>query len=146
MAHPLDWRPSDPAQPLLSTWFTLADLARVRRDVEQISRACGLDDEQAEDWITAVNELLINAIRHGGGQGRARLLLGDRLVCEVADEGPGFDISRYVPRADRPPVSDTGGMGLWLVGRMAEFRLVDSGSTGTTIRIAARSRHSARSD
>ena len=37
-------------------------------------------------------------------------------------------------------MSATGGMGLWVVGQMADYLLVDSGPAGTTIRIAARTR------
>lgn len=138
---PLDQRPYAAAEPLVSTSFALPDLARVRREVEAGSRRCGLDDDRIEDWITAVNELLINVIRHGGGRGAVRLLfLDDRLTCEVTDRGPGFHTAHYVPLTERPPLSDTGGMGLWVVGQLAEFLLVDSGPAGTTIRIAPRAR------
>ena len=64
-----------------------------------------------DDWITAVNELVINVLRHGGGHGRLRLIAAGRLICEVADHGPGFDTGRYLARSERPPLSGTGGMG-----------------------------------
>jgi anti-sigma regulatory factor (Ser/Thr protein kinase) len=135
---PLDQRPSG-VDPLLSTAVTLSDLGRVRHEVEAVSRRRGLDDEPLDDWITAVNELMINVIRHGGGRGTVRLLLiDDRFACEVTDSGPGFDSVQYVPRTQRPTVSDTGGMGLWMVGQMAEFLLIDSSPAGTRIRIAVR--------
>jgi anti-sigma regulatory factor (Ser/Thr protein kinase) len=137
---PLDQRPSAAPKALLSTTFVLTDLARVRREVTAVSRRCGLDDDQVEDWITAVNELMINVIRHGGGRGTLHLLLHDQFTCEVTDDGPGFNTSPYVPPTERPPLSDTGGMGLWVVGQMADYLLIDSGPAGTTIRIAARTR------
>ncbi|MET8090207.1 ATP-binding protein [Micromonospora sp. NPDC005220] len=128
---------------LFSTSFTLTDLTRVRHEVEAVSRRCGLDHDEIESWVTAVNELLINVIRHGGGSGAVRLLLDGQLTCEVTDHGLGFDAAHYVPRTERPPLSGTGGMGLWVVGQMADYVLVDSGPAGTTIRIAARTRDAA---
>jgi hypothetical protein len=35
-------------------------------------------------------------------------------------------------------------MGLWVVGQLANYLLVDSGPAGTTIRIAARTRETVR--
>ncbi|MGC4837905.1 ATP-binding protein [Micromonospora vinacea] len=128
------------SKPLFSTSFTLADLNRVRHEVEVVGRQCGLDHDEIENWVIAVNELMINVIRHGGGAGCLRLLLDGQLTCEVTDQGLGFNAARYVPCAERPPLSGTGGMGLWVVGQMADYLLVDSGPVGTTIRIAARSR------
>ncbi|MCG5449569.1 MULTISPECIES: ATP-binding protein [Micromonospora] len=137
---PLDHHTPTVGKPLLSTSFTLADLNRVRHEVEAVSRRCGLDHDEIENWVIAVNELMINVIRHGGGEGDLRLLLNGQLTCEVTDQGRGFRAARYVPCAERPPLSDTGGMGLWVVGNMADYLLVDSGPAGTTIRIAARTR------
>src|SRR5690349_13551009 len=99
------------SRPLLASRFDLAVLRQVRHDVESASRGYGLQDERVDDWITAVNELLINAIRHGGGHGSVRLAAADRLTCEVRDEGPGFDAAAHLARLHRPALSGTGGMG-----------------------------------
>ncbi|MEU1394726.1 ATP-binding protein [Micromonospora zamorensis] len=135
---PLGHHAPSARKPLLSTSFTLADLTHVRHEVEAASRRCGLGQDEIENWVTAVNELMINVIRHGGGRGGLRLLLDGQLTCEVTDHGPGFDTAHYLPRTERPPLSETGGMGLWVVGQMADYLLVVSGPAGTTIRIAAR--------
>ncbi|MEW1589899.1 ATP-binding protein [Micromonospora vinacea] len=137
---PLDHQASTGWKPLFSTSFGLADLNRVRHEVEAVSRRCHLDHDEIENWVIAVNELMINVIRHGGGEGGLRLLLDGQLICEVTDQGRGFNTARYFPRAERPPLSGAGGMGLWVVGQMADYLLVVSGPEGTTIRIAARSR------
>ncbi|MFF3853193.1 ATP-binding protein [Micromonospora sp. NPDC002575] len=131
-------------KPLFSTSFTLTALTRVRHEVEAVSRRCGLDHDELENWVVAVNELMINVIRHGGGNGSVRLLLGGPLICEVADQGRGFNTAHYFPRAERPPLSHAGGLGLWIVGQMADYLLVDSGPAGTIIRIAARTRDAVR--
>ncbi|MGV9214262.1 ATP-binding protein [Micromonospora sp. RB23] len=137
---PRDQHAPTAEKPVYSTSFALTDLARVRREVEAVSRRCGLDQDDIEDWVTAVNELLINVIRHGGGRGSIRLIADDQLICEVTDRGRGFDTAHYVPPVERPSLSGTGGMGLWVVGQMADYLVVDSGSAGTTIRIGARTR------
>ncbi|WCN79560.1 ATP-binding protein [Micromonospora sp. LH3U1] len=137
---PLGQHAPTAGKPLFSTSFTLADLTRIRHDVEAVSRRCGLEHDEIEDWVTAVNELMINVIRHGGGRGALRLLMDGQLTCEVTDQGRGFNTAHYFPCTERPPLSGTGGMGLWVVGQMADYLLVVSGPAGTTIRIAARSR------
>ena len=54
---PLDHHAPTARKPLLSTSFTLADLNRVRHEVEAVSRRCGLDHDDIENWVIAVNEL-----------------------------------------------------------------------------------------
>ncbi|GGK07046.1 hypothetical protein GCM10010123_41040 [Pilimelia anulata] len=128
-----------PDHPLLAVDFTTAGLGAVRHEIEAVSRHTGgLDDAELDDWVTAINELMVNALRHGGGSGHVTLALTDRLTCEVRDTGAGFAADEYVHRATRPALSPTGGMGLWIVGRMAELVSIDSGPTGTVVRIAAR--------
>ncbi|MGC5284704.1 ATP-binding protein [Micromonospora sp. DT231] len=138
---PRDQHAPTSGRPVFSTSFALTDLARVRNEVEVVSRRCGLGHDEIEDWVTAVNELLINAIRHGGGRGFVCLFLDGQLMCEVTDQGRGFNTAHYVPGAERPPLTGGGGMGLWMVGQMADYLLVASGPAGTTIRIAARTRN-----
>jgi anti-sigma regulatory factor (Ser/Thr protein kinase) len=136
---PLEQRPSTTAELLLEASFGLAEVTRVRHQIEVVSRRRGLDDDTVEDWIIAVNELMINVIRHGGGRGTVRLLLlAGRFTCEVADCGPGFDTAHYLARTERPRLSGAGGMGLWMVGQMTESLLINSGPAGTTIYVSPR--------
>ncbi|NGO70324.1 SpoIIE family protein phosphatase [Streptomyces boncukensis] len=83
-----------------------------------VSRARELAREQLADWQldglgdTAellVSELVTNALRHGEGDIRLRLLLDRTLVCEVWDAGP------VQPRRRRAQATDEGGRGLQLV-------------------------------
>ncbi len=142
MADPtLDQPARTPARLLLTASFTLSELRAVRHPIETASRRLGLDGDPLDDWITAINELMINVIRHGGGRGTVRLLMQDRLTCEVTDQGPGFDPGPYLARTERPIPTGTGGMGLWLVGQLTDHLSTDSGPAGTTVRIAARVPH-----
>jgi serine/threonine-protein kinase RsbW len=121
---------------LLDETFTQDQLTTLRHRVQEASRRCGLSPERLANWVTAVNELTTNAVRHGHGPGHLRLRFDGRLTCEVRDRGPGFDIQDHLDRTDRPALSARGGMGLWIVAQMAELLSVASGPTGTIICIA----------
>ncbi|WP_055551242.1 SpoIIE family protein phosphatase [Streptomyces sp. NBRC 110028] len=59
-----------------------------------------------------VSELVTNAIRHGTGPIRLRLIRHDVLICEVADA------SNTSPRLRHARTTDEGGRGLFLVAQM----------------------------
>jgi anti-sigma regulatory factor (Ser/Thr protein kinase) len=148
--------PRSPAvQPLYAAEFTAAEVPAVRVQVEDLAARAGLGQPALGDWVTAVNELLTNAVRHGGGSGRLHLEYhggeyhggeyhggeyhgGEyhgSLRCEVRDDGDGFAVEDYLGRSARPRLSATGGMGLWIVQQMTDALTIDSGPTGTTARI-----------
>jgi anti-sigma regulatory factor (Ser/Thr protein kinase) len=104
--------------------------------VEAIAADCGLPPERVSDWVTAVNELMANAIRHGGGRGDLRIWVDGALLCEVRDNGPGFAAESYVDRHDRPAPSGEGGMGLWIARQMTDGMEIASGPSGTVVRIS----------
>jgi anti-sigma regulatory factor (Ser/Thr protein kinase) len=108
----------------------------VRQQVEAIGHQCGLTPEQVGDWVTAVNELMTNAVRHGGGAGEVRVWEDGRLICEIRDNGPGFSAADYLRRRNRPAPSVAGGMGLWIVQQMADDLQIDSSPAGTVVRIS----------
>jgi anti-sigma regulatory factor (Ser/Thr protein kinase) len=89
--------------------------------------------------VLAANELLTNAIVHGGGSGRLRCWVsGRRLHCEVSDAGPGIpadDRAGRLPAADRPS-----GRGIWLVRRLCDDlsgnAAISTGRRGTTVRVS----------
>ncbi|MFC7219981.1 SpoIIE family protein phosphatase [Streptomyces polyrhachis] len=60
-----------------------------------------------------VSELVTNALRHGEGEIRLRLLLGRTLVCEV------WDAALRQPRRRRARDTDEGGRGLQLVSLLS---------------------------
>jgi serine/threonine-protein kinase RsbW len=127
----------EPAPPLLSREFTRAQVTAVRHTVTRLAAASGLAGRRLEDFALAVNELVTNAVRHAGGQGRLRLWRADgKLCCEVTDDGPGIPKERIEPSAP-PPVSATDGRGLWLVSRLCDDVSIATGPAGTTVRIAA---------
>lgn len=125
-------------RPLLAVPVGPEALPGVRLQVEMIARDCGLSAERASDLVTAVNELMANVVRHGGGTGGLRIWLEGDLVCEVRDDGPGFVAKPYLGRNDRPVPSSEGGMGLWIAREMSDGMEIDSGPGGTVVRLRTR--------
>ncbi|MET7469724.1 ATP-binding protein [Micromonospora sp. NPDC005686] len=122
---------------LLATAFDQAQVTGLRHAVSSHAHGAGLSGQRLDDFVLAVNELITNAVRHGGGQGWLRLWQrGDDLVCEVADHGPGISERRLRDR-DRPAPDTAGGWGLWLARELSDSMEVDSGDAGTVVRITA---------
>jgi anti-sigma regulatory factor (Ser/Thr protein kinase) len=127
----------EPSAPLLSRVFTRAQITAVRHAVTECAAGSGLSGQRLEDFALAVNELVTNAVRHAGGQGRVRLWrVDDRLCCEVTDHGPGIPVHRVEPRTP-PPAFATDGRGLWLVNQLCDEVRIATGPAGTTVRIVA---------
>lgn len=120
---------------MLTLGVDLNRLATVRHAVTEFAARAGLGGRALGDFVLAVNEIVTNAIRHGGGHGRVRLWHRDREVgCEVSDSGPGGLSPRSDP--DPPPASTaTGGRGMWLAHRLVDSVTVISGEHGTTVRL-----------
>ncbi|WP_280688040.1 SpoIIE family protein phosphatase [Kitasatospora sp. GAS204B] len=71
-------------------------------------------DELVDTTELLVSELVTNALRHGRGDIRLRLLRDTAVVCEVWDDGYAQ------PRQRRAQETDEGGRGLQLVSLLAE--------------------------
>ena len=116
----------------LDLTFAAGDLAAVRTAAATHAIALGLEPDRLEDTVLVVHELCGNAIRHGGGAGRLRLhRLGDRLICQVSDSGPGMTGTDHAG-TELPPLRTPGGRGLWLARRFSSVRIASSRS-GTTV-------------
>ncbi|MFE7898129.1 SpoIIE family protein phosphatase [Streptomyces sp. NPDC057424] len=71
-------------------------------------------DEAAFAAELILSELITNAIRHGAGPIRVRLLYGRTLICEVSDA------SNTAPHLRRAASTDEGGRGLFLVAQLSQ--------------------------
>jgi serine/threonine-protein kinase RsbW len=109
----------------------------LRHAVTSCAGSVGFRGQRLDDFIVAVNELLTNAVRHGGGHGRLSLWRdGVLLVCEVTDEGQGLGLHRVDPE-NRPRLDTPGGWGLWLAGELTDRMEIVSGTDGTSVRISS---------
>jgi PAS domain S-box-containing protein len=88
-------------------------VARAREQAREQLLAWGLDD-LVDTTELLVSELVTNALRHGYGDIRLRLLLDRSLVCEV------WDSALVQPRRRRARDTDEGGRGLQLVTMLSE--------------------------
>ena len=127
--------PATPAAEVFAREFVAADVTAMRHDLRRCAEEAGLGGDALDDFVTAVNELVTNAVRHGGGWGSLRLTLDvDTLIADVSDRGRGF--SGKVPVAAGPPAGDTpGGRGILLARRLTATLLISDGPEGVTVTV-----------
>ncbi|MEO3748672.1 ATP-binding protein [Plantactinospora sp. B5E13] len=127
---------TQPGSVLLQIHFVADQITAARQQVTRCLQAHGLlEGDRLDDFVTAINEAMTNAVRHGGGRGELRLWRDRQLVCEVTDRGSGLPAALPIPHA-RPQPSANGGMGLWLARQLADSMEVDSGLDGVRVRLA----------
>jgi serine/threonine-protein kinase RsbW len=103
--------------PAKAEYITLARLA-----LSGLSRLRPVDEETLGDLKLAVTEACTNSVRHGYSNGEGTVdvvyeLQPDRLVVEVADDGPGFDAA-----GDRPSEDNLaeGGLGIAIIKAVSD--------------------------
>ncbi len=115
--------------------FRLDTLVAARHDVQNYARTTGVDPDRLYKFVVAVNEIMTNAIHHGGGAGRVRLWQdGGFLHCEVSDWGQGMPRGR-ANGFHRPEPGTIGGWGLWLIRNICDQVEIQTGRTGTTVSV-----------
>jgi serine/threonine-protein kinase RsbW len=123
--------------PLLVEAFAVNQVTQLRHAVATCAAASGLSGDRLDDFVLAVNELITNAVRHGGGGGTLRLWRERHsLLCEVSDRGSGIDAGR-LGNPGRPAPDTAGGWGLWLANQLSDEMRVQTGPQGTSVRISA---------
>ena len=122
---------SEPERSLLSQHFDGGQLAAVRHWVNKLASEFGLSARRRADFVLAVDEVITNAVRHGGGHGRLDVWAGrGRLWFRVTDTGPGLTM----PLASRPPEPTVaGGRGLWIARQVTDDLTIATSALGTTV-------------
>ncbi len=93
-----------------------------------------LSPDRAFDITLAVDEMLANAIEHGGGSGTVRLsLVGRCITCTISDRGPGLPdrVDRHHP--PQPDSAAVDGRGLWLAFTLCTAVRLSSSMHGTRV-------------
>jgi len=126
----------DPPADARELEFDVDGLAECRRRIYRQATDAGLGSARTHDLVLAVNEILTNSIRHGGGTGVLRIWQeGDTLVCEVRDRGR---ISDPLIDRRRPGPNQTGGRGLWMANQLCDLVQVRSRADGNIVRVSMR--------
>ena len=118
--------------------FDAGTLPDLRKAVAAAAAAAGLPEDRATDVMLAVHELAANAVRHGGGAGRARMrVIAGVLQCQVSDAGPGRPEghARSGDAADAEPWPVQRGHGLWLVRNAADRVNITAGPGGSRVTV-----------
>ena len=134
MDEPVRWSTRADGTPLLSRDFDRHTLDETRAAVLAHGAGYGLADLALYNFTLAVTEVVTNAVRHGGDRGHLSVWRdGDDLFVEVADRGHGIPAPRRAPNGPRP--GQVGGWGLWLTRQICSSVTIDSGPTGTRVRM-----------
>jgi anti-sigma regulatory factor (Ser/Thr protein kinase) len=112
-------------------------VTELRHTIASCATRAGLTGQRRDDFVVAVNELLTNAVRHGGGSGHVTLWSAPgEVVCEVTDRGHGM-AGEWTSPTGRPAPDHPGGWGLWLAAELTDALEVHSDADGTAVRISA---------
>ena len=131
---PLDALPPESA---VSFEVDLPALSALRGEVARCGRSAGLDEATRNDLVLAVNELMTNVVRHGGGFGRMWLWHdGDWFYCMVADRGRGLPMAPKELYESQPLATAPTGRGLWLNWQFVQRVRIQTGADGTAVTIA----------
>ncbi len=115
-----------------------ADLRRVRGLVEGAAAQAGIAASRIDNFVTAVNEIVLNAILYAdGARSVAVQPTSDGLLVEVNDGGPGLPahIAEHGPRL--PPPTAESGRGLWLARQFSQRLYIWNTAHGLTVRLYA---------
>jgi anti-sigma regulatory factor (Ser/Thr protein kinase) len=117
----------------------VADFTGLRHAVAAELRTVPAPRDLIEDFLLAVDEMTSNALRHGGPPVSLRLWVApDRIVCTIADRGPGWDdpFAGYGPAHGND--LSRGGMGLWLARQLCDHVDITSDADGARVRLTVR--------
>jgi len=103
--------------PAKAEYITLVRLA-----LSGLSRLRPFSEEVLGDLKLAVTEACTNSVRHGYANGEGTVdivyeLQPDRLVVEVADDGPGFDVTGEEPSEENLA---EGGLGIAIIKAVSD--------------------------
>ena len=116
---PFDEPLSDPPGGLDELRFAAHDLAAVRTWVDARAARSGLGPSRTEDLVLAVNEIVTNSLRHGGGGGILRMWeTTDVLISEITDHGR---IDQPMVGREQPTLDQTSGFGLWITNQVCDL-------------------------
>jgi anti-sigma regulatory factor (Ser/Thr protein kinase) len=107
----------------------------MRNFVRARANACGLDESASFDACLVATEAVTNAIRHGRGPAGEEPI---QVVCGCEERGFFVEVGdrgRYVPGETEPDEVAVGGRGIGMIKRLTQRFELESGDTGTRLRM-----------
>jgi anti-sigma regulatory factor (Ser/Thr protein kinase) len=124
--------PAPPPEAEVLPFDSPDDLEGARRFVADYVADGEIDRDRADGLVLAVDEVVTNTLRHGGGSGILRAWREEgEVVCEVSDSGRIFD--PLVGRI-RAPFDQPSGRGLWIANQLCDLLQIRSSRAGTVVR------------
>jgi anti-sigma regulatory factor (Ser/Thr protein kinase) len=141
MTDPRAGSPSPPTSPPLAviTVNHTRDLRLARHLIAEVADAASVvDRDNIEGFVTAVNEVLANGLRHGRPPVELKVWVDTaQLTCLVTDNGPG--IANPLTGYRSPGASVDSSRGLWLARQLCDeliIRNTDDGRCSVLMTIA----------
>jgi len=117
--------------PLVSRPFGGGDIAQLRAVLARLVTQAGLGGERSNDFVLAVDEILTNAVRHGGGAGHLEVWVETgRIWFRITDRGSGMTVE---PPSAPPAPTQLGGRGLWIARGLTDEMTIATGPGGTEV-------------
>ena len=119
-------------------------LSEVRRALEQLADGTRLSRMERDDLLTAVDEAVANAIRHGSPRGKESVVhvgftaTPAGIAVSVQDEGQGFTVPSAAPTMPGPEAN--GGRGLPLMCALSDRVEIASNNGGTRVSLEKKAR------
>jgi anti-sigma regulatory factor (Ser/Thr protein kinase) len=116
---------------------TIGSFAGFRADLRTLLAREKVPPRIARDLVMATQEAANNALQHGGAADDLEVVVtvfSGRIMIEVADRGPGFDLAAV--RASWPPdVLQGRGRGLFLIDQLTDSLEVVPRRPGALVRM-----------
>ena len=126
----------DPPADALSFSLWGSRLADLRKIVFEQATGAGLSQLRTAELVLAVNEVVTNSLRHGGGHGTLSIWREqDRVIHEVCDSGR---ITSPLAGRRKPSLDGEGGRGLWLANQVCDLVQIRSSAAGSSVRLHMR--------
>jgi len=120
-----------PSNGLVSRAFAGQDIPALRLLVAEQLELAGLPPRRRDEVVLAIDEVITNSVRHGGGRGRLEIwVAGGRLWFQITDQGSGM---AQVPAPRRPAPTEPGGRGLWIARQLTDDLHITTGPGGTSV-------------
>ena len=133
---PFDVPMPDPPAHAEEIRFERNDLARIRSAVERQATRSGLGPSRTSDLVLAVNEIVTNSLRHGGGGGVLKMWKDDdSLISEIRDVG---HIDRPLIGREQPTLDQSSGFGLWIANQVCDLVQIRTFPEGSAVRLHMR--------